>query len=318
MPRYLSPLSGRLLRLGAAVALLTAAFVLVGPALAAISMPAFIYRYYGAPGTSGVAAMGDMDGDGSLDIVNGNGLVYLNDGAGNYFSGAVDCSAPPANVRCFGSPGSSHPSIAAADVNGDGALDIVTGLGQIYLNNGHGNFYSGTVSCALANVRCFGSPGYWAYGLALGDMNNDGALDIVSTDGHVYWNNGWGSFYTGAVDCAAVPALANVRCFSASGSFAVAVADLNSDGALDIVSSTGYVFLNDGSGNFFSGTVTCAPAPANVRCLGGVYRSLAIGDMNGDRVLDIFAGGNSLQSALFLNDGFANFTSAGRPGALGQ
>ncbi len=89
-------------------------------------------------------ALGDMDGDGDLDIVSGGGLdlvsntgtqsaVYLNDGQGNF-----------ATVRNFGTGSDITASVAVGDMDGDGDLDVVTGnYGQqnvVYLNDGAANF----------------------------------------------------------------------------------------------------------------------------------------------------------------------------------
>ena len=82
-------------------------------------------------------AVGDIDGDGDLDIVTGNvyqqNLVYLNDGAGDF-----------AGTRNFGTGSDNTYSVAMGDMDGDGDLDIVTGNnGQqrvVYFNDGAGNF----------------------------------------------------------------------------------------------------------------------------------------------------------------------------------
>ncbi len=125
-------------------------------------------------------AVGDVNGDGRLDIVAGNGhsqggsggpsVVYLNDGESNFYTGPVDCTMPPANAHCFGSSSDDTHSVALGDLDGDGALDIVAGnSGQnvVYLNDGTGNF---------PITHTFGGGSI----VTLGDMNGDGALDIVT------------------------------------------------------------------------------------------------------------------------------------------
>ena len=298
-------------------------------------------RYFGSPRDYTFSVtVGDMNGDGALDIVGGNAghpnVVYLNDGVGNFFAGTVNCAAPPANVRCFGTGSDDTRSVAVADMNGDGVLDILVGnAGQpnvVYLNDGAGDFHTGAVNCAAPpeNVRCFGTGSDQSGSVAVSDMNGDGALDIVvGNEGSpesgeqnvVYLNDEEGGFHYGAVDCTTPPA--NVRCFGtgADHTQSLAVADMNSDGAVDIVlgnSFMGYgrqsmVYLNDGGGDFYAGPVNCIIPPENVRCFGtgaDATEGVAVGDVNGDDVLDIIIANWNQQSVFYLNDGTGNFAVA--------
>ena len=152
-----------------------------------------------------------MNGDGSLDLVIGNdgaqSLVYLNDGAGNYYDGSVgSCDASPDNIRCFGGKDQRTTSVAVADMNGDGRLDIVAGLqsgqSRVYLNDTSGGF---------TGSRDFGPERGNPLSVTVGDVNGDAAPDIVTggeTQGVVYLNDGRGGFYRGPVDECAAPAAA--------------------------------------------------------------------------------------------------------------
>ena len=63
--------------------------------------------------------------------------------------------------------------MAAGDINGDGALDVITGDGiganKVYLNDGSGGFAAGTDIESNVTIS-----------VALGDLDGDGDLDVVS------------------------------------------------------------------------------------------------------------------------------------------
>ncbi len=137
-------------------------------------------------------ALGDLDGDGFLDIgvlMRGNDADFQwlrNDGSGRFGAAAL---AP-------GAPGNGR-ALALADVNGDGRLDAVAvnDLGQVvtWLNSGNGQLALGPTSEA--------SPG--ATLLVMADINADGRPDAVVVDPDadsviVLEGNGAGAFGQGA------------------------------------------------------------------------------------------------------------------------
>mgnify|MGYP003679885308 CR=1 FL=1 len=138
--------------------------------------------------TSSVA-LGDVDGDGDLDMVLGNGHpsgfpvylqqnhLYLNDGAGT-FSDATATQMPWAN--------SATRSVALGDVDGDGDLDLVFGnsgwWNRLCLNNG-----TGTFSDATATQMPVDNDDTWS--VALGDVDGDGELDIAIGNNN-FWSGG--------------------------------------------------------------------------------------------------------------------------------
>jgi enediyne biosynthesis protein E4 len=118
-------------------------------------------------------AVGDIDGDGLPDIflasVERPPALYHNDG-NFHFSDITAASG-------LHLTGLATLSAAFADVNGDGALDLVVGtLGgplTLWLGDGHGKFIDATQASGLVG-------GYAVTGLTFADVDGDGDLDLFA------------------------------------------------------------------------------------------------------------------------------------------
>lgn len=117
--------------------------------------------------------VGDFNRDGKLDIVTGNSIA--NDVS--FFAGTGTGSFAAAVT----SPALNFPvSIAAGDINGDGILDLVAvapNYNQVSVTLGKGDGTFGTFQ-----QRAEFAAGTQPWGVALGDFDNDGQLDIATAN----------------------------------------------------------------------------------------------------------------------------------------
>jgi hypothetical protein len=129
----------------------------------------------------------DVDGDDDLDLYVANdsdpNYLYVNDGSGHFKeTGVPSFAAFDANGAAQASMG-----IATGDVDGDGNLDLfVTNFSEdfstLYKGAGGGFFTD------VSRETGVGPLTYKAlsWGTALADFDNDGDLDLVVANGHIY------------------------------------------------------------------------------------------------------------------------------------
>ncbi len=217
----------------------------------------------------------DVNGDGRVDAVLGlnshqgptgltGGLwVALGDGAGGFQPLATqDLLLRTANI-------------ALADFDGDGHLDVAY-LGG-YLFPSAVAIASGLGDGTFANNSPTFPVGIYSNGLAVGDFDGDGDIDLAT--GFKYWlsirlNNGSGGF--------------TLAQSVGVGSYVkgIAAGDLDGDGDLDLLATSGSasaarLVTNDSSGHF----AVTGSIPASIQCY-----SVMLADTSGDGYLDAWAG----------------------------
>ncbi|MDO7848991.1 FG-GAP-like repeat-containing protein [Hymenobacter sp. M29] len=195
-------------------------------------------------------------------------------------AGAAQAQTPATFAAAVTYPtlGSISLRVVAGDLNGDGRPDAVTANiisnnVSVFLNSGNGIFGTAALYTVAPN-------GVQVQGLTLGDVNADGRLDIVTA------NNGNNTV--------------SVLLGQAGGTFGAytsyttgnnteprnaALADVNNDGRLDIVtgnsaSNSVSVLLGQAGGGF------AAPV---LYATSGQNFDVAVGDVTGDGILDIVA-----------------------------
>jgi len=196
-------------------------------------------------------------------------------------------------------------------------------LGQEICNNGIDDNGDGFIDCAdpdcadyfsfTESPQQFGNS--WSFGVAIGDLDNDGDLDVWVANGlnnitdnfepnRVYLNQGHGQ------NGVEGEFLDNGQELGNSDSRQVALGDFNNDGFLDawVVNGSNQpnrVWINDGEGNFTD----------SGQELGNSWSvDVALADLNDDGFLDAWVqnGGSNQPNLIWLNNGSGEFFDSGQ------
>jgi hypothetical protein len=261
-------------------------------------------------GVGGEMLLADFNRDGVLDFAGSHHdryevVVLLGRGDGTF----TNAHGSPFAGRAPGKRPHTH-ALAAADVNRDAKLDIITANSDdedisVLLGDGKGGF----APARNSPFPCGPSP----YPVALADVNGDSNLDIAVPNTApgpatitVLLGDGRGEFRAAPRS----PFKANDRAYF------VAVADLNGDRKPDIVAthddaSIATLHLGDGKGNF----VQAKNSPLE---LGNRAWSVVPADLNRDGKTDL-AFGAEHGVAVLLGDGRGGFQrAAGSPFRTGR
>ncbi|MCE9644352.1 FG-GAP-like repeat-containing protein, partial [Candidatus Parcubacteria bacterium] len=229
-------------------------------------------------------ALGDIDGDGSVDMVtgtlNGQYSKFLNNGDGTFGS------------RSDFTTGGTIYGLQLSDLNGDGMLDIAAADGSdmvVQLNNGDGTFATKVSYAASYPVN-----------IATADVNGDARPDVLVAENidntvSVYINNGNGTF------AAKVDYAANV-----GHTFDVEAGDINGDGYMDILACGGNdnvvsTFLNRGNGTFAAKVDISTQSSINY---------MAVSDVNMDGAVDfVTISSTQTNASVHINNGDGTFAT---------
>ncbi|TGE19356.1 T9SS type A sorting domain-containing protein [Hymenobacter elongatus] len=229
------------------------------------------FASFGASTTVPSFALGDVDGDGDLDLPS-----FRNDGTGRF-------------TQVVGSPilplGSSYNRLLV-DTDGDSDLDLVyTSLNALYVapNSGTGVF-------ATPTSLIVPEPG----NLTATDLDNDGDLDLLGYGGsggnggllRTFFNGGNGLFTLGATYAAPTTAELTARTPPITG-------DIDGDGDVDVLlpyyldgSRVAVSWLNDGTGQLTVNQTITSTRP--IMCT-----SASLADVDSDGDLDLLLNGAS-------------------------
>ncbi len=240
-------------------------------------------------------AMADLDGDGKPDLVAANGnktisvLRNISTNGNTLFANKVDFSA-----------GNAPFSLAVADLDGDGKLDLVV----TNQNDNTISILKNTSTPGIINNSSFATKIDFATGnvplsVAIGDIDGDGKPDLAVTNNS---NNTVSLFRntstSGTIDNSSFAAKVDFP--TGNAPFSVTIGDIDGDGKPDLAvtnfnSSTVSVFRNSST----KGTIDTNSFVAHVDfSVGNVPRSVAIRDLDGDGKADLIVLGNLMVSTL--------------------
>jgi hypothetical protein len=254
-------------------------------------------HYKGVNGSTISFAAGDFNNDGKVDIVaitvdatqatyygSSQIQLYFGNGDGTFTDASSNISHglwPDATLNSVAAPF----SIRVADLDGDGFPDFIVVPGGsantatqafIFLNDGTGHFAPAPISITTGaeTTTVSGLPN--DMDVLIGDLNGDGRVDLLATDAgqpivaYINQSTPGHLMFTAKISQPAQNLIQG------------ALVDLNGDGVLDYVGTSGYsgsasatvpvqAFINDGTGNFREDETVFSSGQPSVIDTNGVY-----------------------------------------------
>jgi len=256
-----------------------------------------------AGGWSAGCAFGDYDGDGRLDL---------------FVAGYVDLDInklpPPASGEAGGEAGEQEKAGGGMGASYSAGKKFCEYRGRrvmcgprglkgapdhLFRNNGDGTFADVSEKAGVADKA-----GYYGFGVAWLDYDDDGRLDLTvandSTPSYLYRNQGDGSFE----DVSYLSGVALNENAREQAGMGVAVGDYDGDGRLDIhrtnfADDSNVLYHNDGGGNFTEATFQAGLGEVTIPFLGWGTNFL---DYDHDGWLDLFVANGHVYPAVDQTD----------------
>ena len=227
-------------------------------------------------------AVGDLNGDGHLDLVTANAVIGQNEQSVSVLLNRGDGTFD--SQKQYGT-GARPISVAIDDFNGDGRADLVTA-----------NYFDDTISVLLGVGDGTFAPqetltvGDGPWSVLVADLNRDGRADIVTANASgdsvsVLLGNGNGTFQSQQFHA------------TGNGPTSVRAGDFNADGWLDLATanfdgSSVSILLASGGGTF---------GPQRVVSTDDAPVHLALGDIDGDGVPELIAAHYGAKVSIILD-----------------
>lgn len=228
--------------------------------------------------------------------------LYLLLFAGVFVNAQNNCFAPFADFRSYYGQYTSS-SIAAADMNNDGYVDVIVNMSDILILNGNGDGSFDPPVTYTSNGQSSGK-------MRVADFNSDSKPDIISFDNppsgtkslSIYTNNN----FNGVSQVLSLTT--SIQAGNALSPGAIEVADVDGDNLKDVILNDYdgykiYVYKNNGNNTLTQiAQISTVNKPVNI----------AVGNLNADSRPDIICNYDNFNYdsvSIFINTGNGNFAT---------